>query len=571
MAVSRAVLSLFRRPWLLAALLVLVQAVLLVRTALDKADTRDEPHYLAQGVILWTQPGTFSNCEAPILCKWGFAVALRVVDPVLFDPHSNVGRHPLWSRPPEVARRNLAVARGMTICLTLAAGLLLFSAARRYGTGAALLTLTLWVFSPSVLANGSLATLDGWATAMIAVAAWATFRAVDRPSLGRGLIVGIALGLAASAKVTTLALVPISGAVVAWSALRSQGVSRRRRWLWAASLTACLTLGFGAALWGVYGYQWGSIDLANPCLRDSLPRGTTVGPFPAPQWLAGFLAQWRHGQKGHLSYLFGESSAGGWWWFYLAALALKTTVGAQLLVVLRLGAWWRSRPDSKSLLADGMILAYPLILITVMSVGRTQNGIRFILPAFPLLLLWLGRAALDVPRAFGRWGRVGLGIALAAAIAESLAVHPHHLMFFNLWAGGPNGGPRYMIHGDDWGQDQRRLAEWQRVNHPWRLFYTRYTENPAHWGITYETPPCVPTPGYYALHAVEVHRPKGRPPGCLDWLTVEAPDARFGYSIYLYLVNKSRIERLQAERDHVRPFWRSAGAPPETAGDEGVP
>ncbi len=571
MVVLRAIRSSFQRPWLLAALLVLVQAVLLVRTAWDKADTRDEPHYLAQGVILWRQPSTFSNCEAPILCKWGFAVALRIVDPVLFDTQSNVGRHPLWSRPPELARRNLLAARGMTIFVTLLAGVLLFSAAKRYGPGTALLTLTLWVFSPSVLANGSLATLDGWATAMIAVAAWATLRAVDRPSPGRALLVGLALGLAAAAKVTTFALVPVSGAVVIWSAWRSQRVERGARWVRALSLAGCLALGFVAALWGVYGYHWGFIDPGNPCLRAALPRGSAIGPFPAPQWLAGVLLQLRHGQSGHLSYLFGQSRAGGWWWFYLAALALKTTIGAQLLVALRLAAWWRARPDRRSLAIDGLILAYPVILIVVMSAGRTQNGIRFILPAFPLLLLWLGRAAGDVPRAFGRLGRVGLGIALAAAIVESLAVHPHHLMFFNLWAGGPNGGPRYLIHGDDWGQDQRRLAEWQRVNHPWRLFYTRYTENPAHWGITYETPPCVPTPGYYALQAVEVHRPKGRPPGCLDWLTVEAPDARFGYSIYLYLVNKSRIERLQAERDHVRPFWRSAEAPPETAIEEEAP
>jgi hypothetical protein len=151
-------------------------------------------------------------------------------------------------------------------------------------------------------------------------------------------------------------------------------------------------------------------------------------------------------------------------------------------------------------------------------------------------------------------------VVLLLGAVEALAVHPHHLMFFNVWAGGPKGGPRYLVAGDDWGQDQRRLGEWQRTTRPWRLFYTYYNGDPAHWGITYEDPPCAPQPGYYALHAVEVHRPKRVAPGCLDWLTVEPPDARLGYSIYIYQVNKPRIERLAAARGTAEPFWRSGPA-----------
>jgi hypothetical protein len=217
----------------------------------------------------------------------------------------------------------------------------------------------------------------------------------------------------------------------------------------------------------------------------------------------------------------------------------------------------RARPTRPSLLVDACLLACPLALVAFMSAGKAQNGLRYILPALPFALLWLGRAAGDLATAFGRRGALAAGALVALAAGETALVHPHHLMFFNLWAGGPNGGPRYLIVSDDWGQDQRRLGAWQRENRPWRLFYTHYSGSPEHWGITFEPPPCEPTPGYYALHAVEVHRPKRTPPGCLDWLTVEAPDARFGHSIYLYQVNKARIARLLAERGRVEPFWRS--------------
>ena len=93
------------------------------------------------------------------------------------------------------------------------------------------------------------------------------------------------------------------------------------------------------------------------------------------------------------------------------------------------------------------------------------------------------------------------------------------------------------------------------------LYYTRYTGEPTKWGLIYEPAGCEPRPGWYALHAVEVHRPKRIAAGCLDWLTVDPPDARVGYSIYLYRVDKRRIEQLRVARATRTPFWRS-GRPP---------
>jgi hypothetical protein len=254
----------------------------------------------------------------------------------------------------------------------------------------------------------------------------------------------------------------------------------------------------------------------------------------------------------------------GWWWFYLAAIALKTTVGAQLLALARLAAWARRPPSRRELGKGALLLAFPAVLLLLLSRGSTQTGIRYLLPAFPFVMIWLARGLPDLERAFGRAGRaVALGAALLGAV-ESVAVHPHHLMFFNLWAGGPDGGPRYFVHGDDWGQDQRRLGEWMAHRQLPGVFYTLYTGMPEKWGIRYRQAPCTPRRGTFALHAVEVHRPRRTDPGCLDWLTVEPPDERLGHSIYIYFVNKDRLERLLAARGKVTPFWRSGGedAPP---------
>ncbi len=549
-----------------ALALLLIQAVLLLRTAWDKSDTADEPVYLASAFNQWRRLDFTGNCESPALPKWGFALALRVADPAMFAPDWRRGTHPLWSRPLRQTRRNLFGARVATIAVTLLAGLLLFCTARRVSDAAALLTLALWVFSPSVLASGSLATLDAWAAALVAVSAWAGVRAFERPTTVRVALLGAALALAAACKVTTLGLLPVAAAVIATAVRRAHAPGARVAS--AARLAAIAALSFAVTLWAVYGFQVGTLRTDVLCGKEVPDLGRHVfGPLPSVPWIEGLLAQVLHGRKGHRNYLFGEVGFEGWWWFYLAALGLKTTLGAQALAALRIAAVARLGRVRAGLRLDASLLAYPLLLFVVLSAGRTQNGIKYLLPAFPLALLALGRT-LDLARAaFGRAGAVAALLCALAGAAESLAVHPHHLMFFNLWAGGPDGGPRYLIHGDDWGQDQRRLAEWQRRARPWRLYYTLYNGNPHHWGVSAEAPPCEPRPGYYALHAIEVHRPKNIAPGCLDWLTREEPDARLGHSIYLYQVNRERIARLLA---HVGPpFWQSARQAAPAGDDDG--
>lgn len=554
-----------RAPLLLAVLLASLQALLLVRTAWDKSDTIDEPVYMSAAVHQWTRvfggdhDGAFErNCESPALPKWGFGLGLRLADPPLFEAWVNrtTGKEPDVLAPPiPRIRRVLLAARLATIALVVLAGLALWSAARRYGEDAALVTQALWCFSPTILAQGSLATLDGWSAALCALALWAGFRAWDRPGIGSAALLGALVALAAACKVTALGLVPVALAVLV--AARLKGGARSPTVPALSSITA-FSGAFVLALWAVYGFSVGTIQTNNLCGQNGgLGFHDRIGPVPFPAWIEGLLLQGLHGEGGHLSYLFGQVGSEGWWWFYLACLALKTTLGAQGAALLAVGATLRRPPARREWLGDAAILAFPALLLLVMSLGKTQNGIRYVAPLFPFVMLWLGRALPRVREAFGAGGRVAVLVLVGIGAAESVAVHPDHLMFFNAWAGGPDGGPRYLIHGDDWGQDQRNLAEYMKTQRPWTLYYTVYNGDPGRWGLDWKTPPCTPAPGYYALQAVEVHRPKRIEAGCLDWLTVEAPDARIGHSIYFYQVTRARIDRLVAERGKIRPFWQS--------------
>lgn len=544
-----------RSARLAALVLVAVQALLLGRTAWDKADTADEPTYLTAAALLGSHGDYRFNPEALALPKWGFAIGMALFGADVAGVPDNPGAardHVLWNKTPEQIRTTLFAARTATIVVVLAGGWMLGLAAAMFGPWGRLTAQSLWTFSPTVLANGALATHDAWGAAMLCGLLWAFVRFAQQPGTRRALEVGVALGLALSCKSTALLAAP--GAVAAIVVIVRR--SRNGTWGRVVALLAGCVAAAAMVVWAVYGFRTSYVPMAPLAqVLPSLPR--RVGPVPAGRWIDGLLHQWELGVTEHVAYALGHVFHSGVWWFYVVAAFVKTTIASQVLFVANAAARVRR---GGSWLADAALLSFPAILLVVLSLGVMQRGVRYLLPAFPFVILWLARGSANLIAESGSAGRIFVSSCLIAGAMESVAVHPHHLMFFNAWAGGPMNGPRWFVVGDDWGQDQRRLVEWQRTNAAGRIFYTPYSAHPDRWGLDFASPPCVATPGRYALQAVEVHRPRRIDEGCLDWLTVEPPDDRLGYSIYLYTVDEARVARLVSERGRVTPFWRSGPA-----------
>jgi hypothetical protein len=558
-------LTKWRLAWPLALLLLAIQAALLVTTALDKSDTIDEPTYMERAAALHTAPPG----EMPggwILPQWAWAAALKIVSPAVDPPdgkrflYFSVG---LLDDYPAGRRTALVAARLTTIGATVLGGLFLWLAARRLGEGPGALALFLWCLSPAVLANGCLVNANGWLAAAMCVVLWAGARFLGRPSrMGAG-IVGLAVGLAAATKAPALIVLPVivaGGAWAAWEVSRRDG--RRAARVAAIDWGGAFALGFGATLWAAFGFTVGVVR-ANVLVGYGIDATSTWGPVPFPVWFETLLTQSAYGALGKKGYLLGETRVEGWWWFYFVVLAVKLTVAAQLLGLLRVAQMLKLRALRSSLLLDAALLSYPLLLFAVMSAGKASAGIRYLLPALPFVMAWAGRAVSQAGATLGRSGVPIVLTIMALGATETALIHPHHLMYFNLWAGGPENGPRILIYGDDWGQDQRRLGEWQARNQIPIIYYAKYHGRPDAWGINATDVPCTPRKGVFALHAEEIYRHAAYRAGCLDWLTVEPPDERIGYSIYIYVVDKRRLERLKELRDSAKPFFRS-GPPAST-------
>lgn len=536
----------------------IAQAVLLCSTAWDKADTIDEPEYLMGALAQWTRGDFTPNCHAPAIPRWGFGLGLRLSDPNLFEEWREAGSEgpaALYSRPYDQMRRNLFAARTLTIAVAVIAGFFLFRAAEILAPGAGLLAQILWAFSPTTLAHGSLATLDMWAAGWLGVALWFMLSVDWRKTPFTFIMLGLAIGLAAGSKLTALPFAGIA-VVYAWLALRRAGGSVGQ----SALRIGLIVASAAGVIWASFGFTTGIVDLANLCGTGRGVGEGRFGPVLAPLWIEGWLLQVRRGQVGFYNYLLGETSRTGWPWFYAVVLALKVTLGAQILAALAVVHRVR-RGSGLAPLVEAALLLYPLLLLVGMSLGNTQAGVRYILPAFPFFVVWLAVQARRLAAA-GPALAASVVVLFGASAFESLRIHPHHLMFFNVIAGGPEQGPRYLITSEDWGQDQRRLAVWQAENGVKRLFYSRYTRSPESWYITSRQAPCEPLlSGKYALHATEVHRPKRVRAGCFDWLTQEPPDERIGYSIYIYRVDDARLERLKKGVSGLA-FWSAPGLPP---------
>jgi len=338
------------------------------------------------------------------------------------------------------------------------------------------------------------------------------------------------------------------------------------------------------------------VVFALPYVEDTLEAVFGVDtPIPLLSYLKAIDHQFQHAAHGHMSYFWGEVGAEGHPAFYLVTGALKNPVGLVLLLLAGLASWRRTH---RGALHETVLHGATLLMLLLFSRADVQLGFKYMLPAVPFLAVMASRllapgrgagagagAGVAAPRealgvaavlalagaglvlvfdepggpapADGLPLAVGLGLALVLgwratraasvplmgsvavlaswAVLSSLSQHPHHLMYFNEWAGGPDRGTYYSVVGDDWGQDTALLGRWmasQGIDH---ITYDYYgTADPERWGVR-----SVPswagvserTPeGLLAVH-VALQR---RLPEAYEFLEGRRPVAVLGHSIRVF-------------------------------------
>lgn len=117
-------------------------------------------------------------------------------------------------------------------------------------------------------------------------------------------------------------------------------------------------------------------------------------PVPAvDDFVRGVRYQRDHLREGHPSFFIGHHSLHGWWYYYPVAFLIKTPLPILLLVVFRL-----FRLNAVPMVAGEYVVVLPMVGMLLLACFDTVDlGLRYILPLYPFLFVWLSRiVALEV-------------------------------------------------------------------------------------------------------------------------------------------------------------------------------
>lgn len=469
-----------------------------------------------------------------------------------------------------------------------------------YGAAGGLLALTLWCFCPNILAHAQMITPDVGATGLGTAACYLLWRWLSAPTWPRAFAAGAVLGLAQLTKATFLVFYlvwPLVWSVWRWTAKRpalgrrldrypgapiDERQARDRAFRGAAQLALMAVLSLYIINAG-YAFersfqQLGEFDFVSQALggpRDMSDPDSRVSnrflqtplagfrvPLPS-NYLLGIDHQKGDFEQGYPSYLRGEWRHGGWWYYYLYGLMIKVPLGTWLLFLAGAFVGWalptkdaRRRQDGAESGSeasgkrcppyadwrDELVLLLPAAAILALVSSQTgfNHHLRYVLPIFPFVFIWIGRLGPHLDLGLRRFtagfrrrattipgrpdetslligespptawqggfaaGRSGdesphskmIAIVVVAglmwSVGSSLWYYPHSLSYFNELVGGPFGGRWHMLDSNlDWGQDLLYMKRWLDEHpeaKPLGLVYFGYFD-PRAAGIEFSLPP----------------------------------------------------------------------------------
>ena len=532
----------------------LIFFALALETAVSKSLTMDEPVHILRGGALWQTGDTRLQYEHTPLSHWAIGSLLPLVKnlPQIEQrpdwetvQHIPLTEQFLWRAEPTP---NLDVVLLLARLPIIFAGLLLGAVLVRWGKDSLPLVgqiavMVFFAFSPNLLAHFSLATTDGMLTAVYFMAVFALWRFWQRPGWLRWLLAGVLLGLALTAKLTALVLLPL-GLVLSYAsyfqlktAKSAKGAKEQTprpprlndlQW-WQPGLIWFTMLPIaGLVVWGLYGFELGTLPWPNV-------------PIPAATYFNSLINLGLHSGVGHVSFMQGDRSVHGWWNYFVVAFSVKTPAVVLALLGVTAGLltihkrwrqtvyWWLP----------------PLLLFVVASFGGLNIGYRHILPVLPFVWLLVGETAVFWWQK--RWSQVVLLGLLAWYAVSGIRQSPDFLAYFNEFVGGSEQGVYHLSDSNlDWGQDLPQLAAYLAENPEAQFSY--FGPGDAAWAGIVQRPltasntfaPANPAAGSYAISASHIQGIQLSDWDLFDWFRRREPVGNLGHSILLYEVEAQR-------------------------------
>ncbi len=467
--------------------------------------TYDEGIHLIGGFTFWTYQDFRLHPENGNLPQRWASLPMLLMDAPDFPTDDRSWRYPdgwlaeqtyLYQMPTEPVWF-LFLGRVMMLLATTAIGLMVYIYARRlFGIAGGFIALSVFAFHPETLAHGRLITSDMIGAGAYLLSLWGLGLLLVSASIGRILMLGIAVGLLTVSKNHAALFAPVAAisliAVCAYSREYALRMWRRglvvNGWWRVLCLRLCALVAAAVIAWGVlwsfYGFRYAAFNpelpapeqawdwdrvLANDSASAKVVSAVRESGLLPEAYLFG-VAHILKGSEVRHGFLMGDYTYDGWWGFFPLALLFKTPVALILLAVAcaisiyaylkRTGRQLWLKPE----LAEKVTLTVPLIVLMgiyalVAGSSAFNIGLRYLMPVIVCGVVAMGALAFWWRKS--RWGRYTISTLLGLFALESALAFPHYLSFFNRAVGGPENGYRLLVDSSlDWGQDLGALAEW---------------------------------------------------------------------------------------------------------------
>ncbi|NTU69387.1 phospholipid carrier-dependent glycosyltransferase [bacterium] len=440
----------------------------------------------------------------------------------------------------------ILLARIPMMLVSLIFGFFVFMWAKElYGKKAGLFALILFVFNTNIIAHSRYVTTDLGVSFAFFLSMFLTYRYIKKPNWKTLLWAGVGFGIVLITKFSAVVLAPTYFIVWVMLILRKskdkkEGMLERiydSSWINRAvsGFLAFLTIvGIGVLLmWLFYiphtmnmpaGVQKdliaeslpGDLGIAKTARGVLMSMSDNVITRPLSQWLLGFSMVAFHVEGGHDSFLLGQVSNQGWWYYYPVTIFLKTQLA--LFGLVGLAFILRKKFKEKDWFTEVYLWVLPVTLLAMGMQGKLNLGIRYMLPIYAFIFVWSSRLV-DFVDFKLYWEKIREGISKSKKnifiptvtllvsvltiwyVLSAVVSFPFYLSYFNESIGGYKNGYHYLTDSNlDWGQDNKRLAEWVEDNNINQISVDVF-------------PGPMPAKYYLGNKMVEWHVQQGRPTG----------------------------------------------------------
>lgn len=500
--------SAFRRH-LPAVALLAIYAGLALGAVRGKCVTFDETAHLTAGYSYWLADDYRLQPENGNLPQRWAALPLLIPKPRFPDLDgpawwlSNVWQlgWQFFYRVGNDADQMLFAGRAMIAVLGVALGGLVYAwSLSLFGIAGARLSLLLYAFCPTMLANGALVTSDMAAALFFTATVWTLWRACHRLTWGGATAFAACTAGLFLSKMSALLVAPMILAVagISLASGRPMVVRLRRervidrlvgRAALLAALGALTALAVWAAIWCGAGFRYDAFrgsetgrDRLYPAGWEAVLEGggweTRAVEFLRsrrllPESYLYGLAMTLHYAQERRAFWNGAYGVRGWPGFFPYCFAVKTPLPLFAILALSAAALAARRrrgqaPPWSELLPLAVLLG---VYWAAAVLSHLNIGHRHLLPVYPATLIlgggaawWLRRDS-DARAEDRRWAQpaAALAVTLAAALfaGESVYRWPNYISYFNQLVGGPWNGYRHLVDSSlDWGQDLPGLRRW---------------------------------------------------------------------------------------------------------------